>query len=787
MEKKKNSYSVSAASGFTDEGDGVVSFPDGLTITDSSTQRNGTRYDIESMTLDSYGMQLTADHEDKLTNLIGKVVGVKKNGNRVTVDKIVYAVKENPYAQLAYDLLKGGFSNSFSIETLGRLDLDTGVYLNAELCGLSQVVVPNNYSAHVNKFNEVVHNSLEKAEANGLNVDGLEEKIVNAPKEEDMAKNQKSPVATEEFVDVKLNATEVQVPEAPVEEAPEVETPAIQNPSPDSTTDVEEPAPQADAPTPEVEQPVEEPEAPVVENAVVDEPEAEEEKPVKETTETKREKQENGTWIETVTTTRTSEYIESEEEKAEREAREARWEEERKADDADVKITVAVDTDENASDAKVENAAEEGDDTPTEEPVEKPVAEEPVVENKAVTEEVVVDKTENKKEIEMTKEEVQALIDGAVQNALDSKVEEPAFKEAPVSKEATIKNQFALAVASTRDLNIDAHNQLRELNKANLEALVDAGKVENSIKLEDLGNLVMGPDVLDEVQGRMNSYRALIDATEWRETNALKFAWLSRGNTVDMQNVSTGYSGGLTTGPIDDDDLLKPYGEPTWAPHDDELEELAYVTAVALATIKFAAVDIMADIAKQFTLDYDKKRAQLVIARLQQAVDANGGGTAYSGSSADLSTAIAEAADSTTVGTLIMSNKTKAVLLRDAIDAENYGLVAELNQGSVYGTKFIIVPSDLLPTLGTAETRTFLVHGQPVEVRDAIFYADLSAFTGRTSGGLSYDVDGRASYEVNGEVRSAFQRNEVVVRGSFFRGGVVTEPELVSSLTSAES
>lgn len=727
MEKKKNSYSVAATGGFTDEGDGVVSFPNGLTITDSSTQRNGTRYDIESMDLSSYGHQLTADHEDKLKNLIGKVVGVKKQGNRVTVDKIIYAVKENPYARLAYDLLKGGFSNSFSIETLGRLDLDTGVYLNAELCGLSQVVIPNNYSAHVNQFNEVVHNSLEKAKADGLDVDGLEEKIVIAPKEENMTKNQKAPEATEEFVEVKVNATEVQVPEAPVEEEPVVETPAIQNPSPDSTPEVEEEVEVSDAPEDQpVEVPTVEAEEPEVE--VAEEPAVEEEAPVVKTN--------------------------------------------------------AV---EEAEEVKVAETEVEVVDEPQTEEVEEPVVEEPAAEPKTETVEVVEEKTENKKEIEMTKEEVQALIDDTVQNALDSRVEEPAFKEAPASKEATIKNQFALAVASTRDLNVEAHNQLRELNKANLDALVEAGKVENSIKLEDLGNLVMGPDVLEEVQGRMNSYRALIDATEWRETNALKFAWLSRGNTVDMQNVSTGYSGGLTTGPIDDDALLKPYGEPTWAPHDDELEELAYVTAVALATIKFAAVDIMADIAKQFTLDYDKKRAQLVIARLQQAVDATGASVAYSGSSADLSTAIAEAADSTTVGTLIMSNKTKAVLLRDAIDAENYGLVAELNQGSVYGTRFIIVPSDLLPTLGTTETRTFLVHGQPVVVRDAIFYADLSAFTGRTSGGLSYDVDGRASYEVNGEVRSAFQRNEVVVRGSFFRGGVVTEPELVASLTSVES
>ena len=390
----------------------------------------------------------------------------------------------------------------------------------------------------------------------------------------------------------------------------------------------------------------------------------------------------------------------------------------------------------------------------------------------------------------MTKDEVQALIDGAVKNALDAQVKEVDFVEEVATNAApaaSIDKQFTLAIASTRDLNAAAYQELQAIHKANYDALVADGKIANSIKLEDLGNLVVAPEVLDEVQGKLNSYSAILDATEWRETDSIKFAWLSRGTTVDMQNVSLGYSGGLVEGPIDNDDLLKPYGEPTFSQHDDEQEELAYVTAVALATIKFAAVDIMRDIAKQFTNDYDKKRAQLVVARLQQAVTANGQVVSFTGSTADLAEAVAEAADKTTVGKLILSNKSKAALLRAAINEENFGLVAEINAGSVYGTQLIVVPSDLLPTLDAGDTRTFYVHGAPVTITTPIFYADLSAFTGRVSGGLSYDVDGRASYEVSGEVRSAFQRNEVVVRGSFFRGGVVTDPDLVSALVSAES
>ena len=126
--KVTNQLSVQVErSSFIDEGDGVVSFPGGLTITDNTEQRNGTRYDIDSMDLSRYGGQLTGDHEDKLSSLIGEVSGVKKDGPKVTIEKIRYAIAQNPYAQLAYDLLTGGFSKNFSIETIGTYPDDNSV------------------------------------------------------------------------------------------------------------------------------------------------------------------------------------------------------------------------------------------------------------------------------------------------------------------------------------------------------------------------------------------------------------------------------------------------------------------------------------------------------------------------------------------------------------------------------------------------------------------------------------------------------------------------------------
>jgi hypothetical protein len=90
-----------------------------------------------------------------------------------------------------------------------------------------------------------------------------------------------------------------------------------------------------------------------------------------------------------------------------------------------------------------------------------------------------------------------------------------------------------------------------------------------------------------------------------------------------------------------------------------------------------------------------------------------------------------------------------------------------------------------LPTLNTAETKTFTVEGTAVSITHGIFYTELSTFTGRTSGGLTYDLSTDAAYEVDSVVKSAFQRNELVLRGSFFRGGAVKDEDKVAALGAA--
>lgn len=717
MEKLKNQLQISVSNdGFVDEGEGVVSFPSGLTITDDTVMRSGTRYDIGSLNISNYQGQLTADHYDSLGTLIGKTIGVVKEGNRVAVQAIKYAVKENAYAKLAYDLLVGGFSNSFSIETIGPYpDGSDPVYRDHELVGLSQVVVPNNYNAKINQFNEIVHNSLERSQQDGLDITGVEEKIFSQLKLVSSSPVEEESMAKEKEVNASEELEEVQE----IEETTAIDT--VEN------------------------------EAEVVETEVADTEDQETEEVEAETEEDAEEAEAE---------------VESEEETAE---------------------DVADDKDESETEeSEVEDESEEeAEDAETEE-----------VENKT---------NKNEEKLEMTAEQIAEIVANAIkplaedlaatkelaQNALDTQAKEPEFEAVEevsnsfdaLSAEELFAKQLNAAVAAERMQSVEGRKTLNEINARNLEALKAEKIVNAALTLEDLGNFVIAPELYNQVANARTNYSAILNATTWRETNSLEFGWLSRTADIDMQNVAIGALGDVPS-PDTTNNRLKPVSMPAYATQTDKLEEMAAVTPISINVIKFAAVDILADVAEGYRNDYDRKRAELVIARLQQAVDTTGQKQVYDVSEGldGWAMVVAKVSDATTVGTLVFNTKTLAILKSQAIKSQNAAILTELASGSILGTPFIVVPNDLLPTLNTTETKSFNVHGSPVTIDTAVFYGDLSAFTGRTSGGLKYDVDGSASYEIGGVVRSAYQRNEIVLRGSFFRGGVVKDPTVIASI-----
>lgn len=387
----------------------------------------------------------------------------------------------------------------------------------------------------------------------------------------------------------------------------------------------------------------------------------------------------------------------------------------------------------------------------------------------------------------------------AMKEAFDKSAKEPAFK--PAGTETKTDNKFAdmgYKERHAKQINaaweylklgrIESAAVLNQINEVNLEALKKESKVENTLSISDFGNFVISPELLTEIQGYRSDFTAVIAATDWRETMSLEFAWLKRSGDISMTGVD------LEPGE-DGDGNLKPISEYTAEPVVSKLEELAAVTPVCNSATRFLAVDLLGDVARGYRNDYDRKRAQLFIARLEQAVDANPDNSIdYAvGLNADslitwsqLWTKVSEV---TVNGTFVFNTATFSVIQQAAVQAGSNGPLANIfvtgSVPTIFGRPYIVVPNELMPTLNTGTTKTFVVEGSNVVIQHAVFYLDLSNFTGRTSGGLQYDLSTEAAYEVGGVVKSAYQRNELVLRGSFFRGGAILDDARVSGMTAA--
>lgn len=169
MKTFKNVAKISVKNA-VEEDNGSISFAEPLAITDDSRQWNNTRYDIESLDITQYDGTVTADHGQTISDVIGKVTNLRKEGKQVLIDGIKFAVKENPLAVLAKNLMKSGFVTGVSIETIGEDPDETLTWKNHALCGLSVVAHPNNKNAYA-----VVSNSIAEAQKNGLSTEEIKE------------------------------------------------------------------------------------------------------------------------------------------------------------------------------------------------------------------------------------------------------------------------------------------------------------------------------------------------------------------------------------------------------------------------------------------------------------------------------------------------------------------------------------------------------------------------------------------------------------------------------------
>lgn len=671
LKKKHNLGVLVEKNAFTDEGNGVIRFPNKLVITDDSVQKNGTRYDMPTYDTSSFKGHLTVDHADTIGSIIGNVLGTAKIGNRVVVDGIQFAVKENAVAKLAYDLLRGGYATDFSTETFGPPPDESGVYFNSKLVGLSMVVVGNNDNATVN---QLVANSIEESEKNGLDVSGLEEYLPKFAVSQNHADDKTE--SKMNFVTIKNGrkfAIKLRYKNAAGEE---VETTVAPGESLDVSEDQKK---EVEA---QVEQ-AEEPKAP--------------------------------------------------------EADEAKGEESKNAFIAELNKVVAP------LKEKIELIEKNQFDTGFKEPQFVPA-----------------------------KNSTSTLVTTGVKSQLSE-----------LGWQELAGLQINTAWDALKGGSTEAMRKLQTINEFNLEGLKAAKKVKNAMTIADFGNFVISPEQLTEIEGFRSNYTALINATSWRETLSTQMAWLKRDGDINMQPVE-----------FCDDDAdgnLKPVSEYDANILTANLEELAAVTPVCNAATRFLAADMIGDINEGYRNDYDRKRAQLIIARLEQAVEANGNSAVYRTDTDTHSLQswletmgfVSEVAQN---GTYIFNYATYVQLVSRILGAGVTGPMSQIfttgEQAQILGHPYIVVPNDLMPTLNTAQTKTFVVNGVTVTVNHAVYYADLSKFSGRTSGGLQYDLSTDAAYEIGDSVRSAFQRNELVLRGSFFRGGAIRDTAMVAGLRS---
>lgn len=173
MTKKISPITFNGTSKIDELDDSIVLFDEPLQIVGTNERQwNGTVYDLNSTDAAQWDGIITQNHDSKLTDVIGKAIGLFKNKQGIFIRGIKYATEINPVAVLAKNLLTHGFAPGFSCETLGPDPDENGIWHNHVVCGLSQVVHPNDKMAYA-----VVSNSLDEAEKAGFDTTDLRKEM----------------------------------------------------------------------------------------------------------------------------------------------------------------------------------------------------------------------------------------------------------------------------------------------------------------------------------------------------------------------------------------------------------------------------------------------------------------------------------------------------------------------------------------------------------------------------------------------------------------------------------
>lgn len=183
--KHKETFQIEKNSFEVNDETGTITFPMGQCVMDGTQLRSGARYDMPSLDVSEFNGSVTADHVDMIQSIVAKTSLVKR-GQELLMNAIQFAVKENPLAQIAYDLYKGGYAHDYSIETMGPPANESGLFMNAKVVGLSCVVTGNSRSA---TMSAAITNSLATARSNGLDTTDAEKVMGVEHVEEDHQHN----------------------------------------------------------------------------------------------------------------------------------------------------------------------------------------------------------------------------------------------------------------------------------------------------------------------------------------------------------------------------------------------------------------------------------------------------------------------------------------------------------------------------------------------------------------------------------------------------------------------
>lgn len=643
------------ANSFEDDGEGTLTWPNGQVLMDGENLRSGYRYDIETMDTAEFNGSVTEDHTHAIRSIIAKTEMYKRNDEAIVMNRLQFAVKENPAAQVAYDLYRGGYAKDFSIETYGPWPDQENVFYKARVSGLSCVVVGNSRSA---TMNSVIANSLATAQANKLDTTELEQTLGVKPAEQIIVNNKEEDmkyktVKNGQAFTVKVSYKNAAGDDTETELAPGATVDVAE----DQAATVEKQVNEAKDPTP----------APTPLNAA----------------------------------------------------------------DLTKAIDNAFETREKKMDEKLESFEKKLLDNAAQEPGWRPA-----------------DKT--------------------TRNS-SGKLEDMDWKERTALQLQSLQASFGG--------NRQAAETANAINSLHLEQLQAEGLVSNSLDLPDLGNFVIPKEMITEIKEQASNYSPLLSLFPFQETLSLDTAWITGTGEIEMEDVDM-------NDPVSDDADLKPIDYPSFDTDLVSLKEFAAVTPIKTSAIRFAAVDVVSHLTKLYRRAYDRKLAQSVIGRLEKAVENTGNTTPYDYSTAhggdvnglvSLLEALSSVAEHSPNGVYLMTEVSRLQLLARALRAGQGEVTVSLfTKGAdgiplFLGKRYGVVPSDLMPNLNTAGTKSWTFEGTSVTVNSGILLADPADFVGRVSGGLNFQVSDVASYEENGSVKSAFQRDELVFRGYGYR------------------